>query len=293
MRDVLRRTLFRNTPLKMVLVWVAIVVMSAGEGCSLLSSSAVSSGNSVNSQRFQRGMEKVDVDLRKGHLDDALHLVTVWGKYPYLTSAQKARLSRKTGMVHQAFALYLVGQATQLEKLGRNHEALRQIEKARGFEPGWDSLKNEEKRIRIRMTVKDAMGPSWKSLIRRLMVLKTKDPSDPDLDQTLSWAWANLSEAQYSGGHYRQAREAAREALAYDSRNAKAIRVSHTITQMLDDWIHQGERRFRQNDLPGSIRLFRAALKIDPGQVRAQKDLELAQEAESTGSTPTSPKAQE
>lgn len=258
---------------------VVIFLFVAGAGCSLITPASVPSEDSRNSRHFDRAMHRIDTDLRQGHLNDARHLVAVWRQYPGLDAGQKDLLSREKEKVDRAFALYDTGQATQLEKLGRYHEALRKIRQARVEEPGWTSLSNEEKLIRIRMTVKSSMSPDWKSMIRRLMVLKTKDPSDPDLDQTLAWAWASLSQTQYAGGKYRKALLSAKEALSFDAKNARATTVSHSISRMLEDWTREGERKFRKNDVRGSIAFFRKTLAVDPSWLRARKDLEMAREA--------------
>lgn len=257
-----------------------VLIFLLGSGCSgLFPPTSVPSEDSRNTHRFHLAMDRVDSDLRQGHLNDARHLVAVWQRYPYLTPEQKNLLARANEKVARAFALYDTGQATQLERLGRYHEALRMIRQARAEEPGWSSLANEEKVIRIRITVKSSMSPDWKSMIRRLMVLKTKDPADPDLDQTLAWAWARLSETQYAGGKYHKALLSARESLAFDPRNARATTVSHSISRMLEDWTREGERKFRKNDVRGAVALFRKTLAVDPAWARARKDLTMASEA--------------
>lgn len=267
-----------NRPSGAILLPLVLFLLTSA-ACSLIPPSSVSPEDARNRHHFDRAMNRIDQDLLQGHLNDARHLVDVWSRFTRLAADQKERLSRKRENVNQAFALYDVGQATQLEKLGRYHEALQKIREARSEEPGWASLVNEENLIRIRITAQSSMSPDWKSMIRRLMVLKTKDPSDPDLDRTLAWAWASLSETQYAGGKYREALRSAREALTLDSQNARATTVRHSISRMLGDWTREGERKFRKNDLRGSIALFRKVLAVDPSWSRARRDLSMASEA--------------
>ena len=256
-----------------------ILLFLTGGGCSLIPPSAVSSEDMRNRHHFDRAMIRIDQDLDQGHLNDARHLVEIWSHFSGLDASMKDRLAAKKEKVNRAFALYDTGQATQLEKLGRYNEALQKIREARTEEPGWSSLVNEENLIRIRITAQTSMAPDWKSMIRRLMVLKTRDPSDPDLEKTLAWAWASLSETQFAGGKYRQALLSAREALTFDAQNAHAATVRHSISRMLEEWTDEGEKKFRRNDLRGSIALFRKTLAIDPSWSRARKDLSMASEA--------------
>ena len=261
-----------------ILFFLVLLFLSAG-GCNLMPPSSVSSEDLRNRHHFDRAMIRIDQDLGQGHLNDARHLIEVWSRFSGLDASMKDRLAAKKEKVNRAFALYDTGQATQLEKLGRYNEALQKIRQARSEEPGWSSLVNEENLIRIRIAAQSSMAPDWKSMIRRLMVLKTRDPKDPDLDKTLAWAWASLSETQFAGGQYREALLSAREALTFDSQNARATTVQHSISRMLEEWTEEGEKKFRRNDLPGSIALFRKTLAIDPSWSRASKDLSMASEA--------------
>lgn len=229
--------------------------------------------------RFQNAMRQVQTDLKRGNLDDATRLVTIWEKYKGLPEQDRSLLEKTAGNLHSSMALYLAGQASQMERFGRFRQARDQVRKAILLEPGWDSLKKMEQHLQIRIAVRNEMGQNWKSLIRHLMALKVQIPKSHKLDQTLSWAWTNLAENQYEMERYRKARASLLQAIAYDPENARAQKLGRAISRRLSDWIEDGEKKFRSDDLPGSLVMFQKVLRVDPSSARALRDTSLVQEA--------------
>ena len=256
-----------------------ILWMVLSQGCSLLQPRSQVSLSDRNAVRFRNAMIQVRSDLKEGRLDDASRLLAIWQDYKGLSGEDQRLLERTAGRFHAAKALYLAGQASQLERLGHFREALDQVREARKLEPGWGSLSQMERHLQIRIAVRSEMGRNWEDLIRRLMVLKVQTPKSLQLDRTLSWAWARLAESQYEKEHYREARKSLLQAVSYDPDNSRARKVGLAISRKLEDWIAEGEQKFRSNDLSGSLLIFRKVLHVDPSSARALRDESLIREA--------------
>ncbi len=271
-------------------LWIFLFVwMGVAEGCALLHPEPQSSLSDRNRVRFHHAMRQVQSDLKDGRLDDASRLVGIWQKYKGLGGDDQMLLEKMSGRVDGATALYLAGQASQLERLGKFRQARDLVQKARKLEPGWESLGKMDRHLKIQIAVRSEMGHNWKDLIRRLMVLKVQYSSSHKLDQTLSWAWSNLAESQYEVDDFSDARNSLQQAKSYDPDNPQAQNLAGEMTRKLDGWIDRGERMFRSNDLSGALLIFRKVLLVDPTSARALRDESLVREAlAQLGATPPS-----
>lgn len=274
-RDHRRSGLRRMTGVSLL---AAAALIFASAGCSFLHGPEPSAESQRNAARFHHAARTVRTDLGNNNLEDAYRIVRAWEGVP-LPKEDETLLERLSRQVRSSYALYLAGQATQLERLGRLHEAQDAIRKAREAEPGWSSLKKTEQHLKIRIAVQSSMDEDWEGVVRRLMVLKSTLPPNRELDRTLSWAWGKLATSQYAGGRLRQALESATQSLTFDPDNGRAKEVRETISKRLDVWIGQGESLFRKNDLTGALASFRRALAVDPANAKALKDESLVQEA--------------
>ncbi|MHB1285194.1 MAG: hypothetical protein ACYCYP_01320 [Leptospirales bacterium] len=264
-------------------LWISLFLwMVSAQGCALLHPEPQASLSDRNRVRFQHAMRQVQADLKDGRLDDASRLVEIWKKYQKdkgFPEDDQVVLKNMSGQVDGATALYLAGQASQLERLGKFREARDLVQKARKLEPGWDSLGKMDRHLQIQIAVRSEMGHNWKDLIRRLMALKIQYSSSHKLDQTLSWAWSNLAESQYEVDDFSSARDSLLQAKSYDPDNPQAQKIAGAMARKLDGWIDQGERMFRSNDLSGSLLIFRKVLLVDPTSARALRDESLVREA--------------
>ncbi|MHB1605281.1 MAG: tetratricopeptide repeat protein [Leptospirales bacterium] len=256
------------------------------DGCSFLHSRSQSSVDDRNDVRFHNAMRQVQSDLKRGKLNDASRLVAIWQQYKGLTDQDRNLLEKTAGSLHSSMALYLAGKASQLERSGQFHKAREEVRKALMLEPGWDSLKKMDRHLRIRIAVRNEMGVRWKALLRRLMALKVQIPNSRKLDLTLSWAWTHLAESQYDRGRYRKARASLLQAEAYDPENDRAKKVGRAISRKLSLWIQEGEKKFRSDDLPGSLKMFQNVLRVDPSSPKALRDVSLVREAMDQGKSP-------
>jgi tetratricopeptide (TPR) repeat protein len=271
-----RRGAFRR--MTEVSLLAAAFLIFALAGCSFFRGTEPSVESQRNSARFHHAVKTVRTDLGNNNLEDAYRIVRAWEGVP-LPGEDEALLERLSRQVRSSYALNLAGQATQLERLGRLHEAQDAIRNAREAEPGWSSLKKTEQHLKIRIAVQSSMDEDWEGVVRRLMVLKSTLPPNRELDRTLSWAWGKLATSQYAGGRLRQAMESATQSLANDPDNGQAKEIRETISKRLDGWIGEGEALFRKNDLTGALSAFRRALAVDPANPKALKDESLVQEA--------------
>lgn len=248
-------------------------------GCSLFNPSAPAGESDRNAARFHHAVKTIRADLRSNDLEGAYRIVKAWEGIPGLSRSDSDLLDRLSRQVRSSLALNLAGQATQLERLGRLHEAQDVIRKAREAEPGWSSLRDTEQHLRIRIAVQSSMDKDWEGVVRRLMVLKSTMPPSEELDRTLSWAWGKLALSQYTGNRLRRAMESATQSLAYDPGNQSAKRVKDVISKKMEKWTGAGEELFRKNDLSGALEAFHRVLKIDPSNKKALKDESLVREA--------------
>ncbi len=258
---------------------VTAIFFLISTGCSLFHTEVPAGESDRNTVRFHHAVKSIRADLRSNDLEGAYRIVKAWEGVPGLAGSDSDLLDRLSRQVRSSLALNLAGQATQLERLGRLHEAQDTIRKAREAEPGWSSLRDTEQHLRIRIAVQSSMDKDWEGVVRRLMVLKSTMPPSGELDRTLSWAWGKLALSQYTGNRLRKAMESATQSLAYDPENRSAKRVRDTISKTMETWTRAGEERFRKNDLSGALEAFRRVLKIDPANAKALKDESLVREA--------------
>ncbi len=236
-----------------------------------------------NNARFLHAFQDANQALARNDFEKAGHIARMWQKYPSLTTRNRKRLLELVRKIRREQALYLMGEARQLEAVGHLNEALGKVDLASTLDPSWQAPRRARRHLLILVDVQGQMGRQWESLVRRLLVLRKSDPSNPELDRTLAWSYFHLARSRFSSDHFAGAYRWVKKSLLLDPENSDARELEGRILKKVNADTDQGEALFRTNHIDQSIALFHRALRIRPDDPRARKDLELALEAQALG----------
>ncbi len=242
-----------------------------------------------NNARFLHAYKDARVDLSQNQFSKAEAIDQAWKKYPYLTATNQHLLLGLDHQIGRDEAIYRMGEARQLERVGHLNEALSKVSQAARLDPSWVIPKRARRHLLILIEVQNQMGRQWESLSARLLLLRKEGPANPELDRTLSWAYRHLAQTRLSSNHLPGAYRSVKRALLLDPSDNDAIELKKRILEQVNAHIAHGEAYFRNNQIRKAVQSFREALLIRPSDPRAQKDLDMALEAQALGNNSRHP----
>jgi len=242
-----------------------------------------------NNARFLHAYKDARQDLSQNQFSKAEAIDRAWKKYPYLNATNQRLLLGLDHQIGRDLAIYRMGEARQLERVGHLNEALSKVSQAARLDPSWIIPKRARGHLLILIEVQNQMGRQWEALSSRLLLLRKEGPVNPELDRTLSWSYRHLAQSRFSSNHLPGAYRSIKRALLLDPSDNDAIELKKRILEQVNAHIAHGEVYFRNNQIGKALRSFREALRIRPSDPRAQKDLEIALEAQALGNGPRHP----
>lgn len=236
-----------------------------------------------NNLRFVHAYNDARADLSQNKFSKAEAIARAWKKYPSLNPTNQHLLLDLDHQIGREMAVYRMGEARQLERVGHLNEALSKVSKAARLDPSWNIPKRARRHLRILIEVQDQMGRQWEALSSRLLLLRKEEPDNPELNRTLAWSYRHLAQSRFSSNHLAGAYRSVKKALLLDPADTDSMELKNRISQQVNAYTQEGEFSFRQNQIRKAIRFFRRALLIRPSDPRARKDLDMALEAQALG----------
>lgn len=236
-----------------------------------------------NNLRFVHAYNDAQADLSQNKFGKAEAIDRAWKKYPYLNSTNQHLLLDLDHRIGREMAVYRMGEARQLERVGHLNEALAKVSEAARLDPSWSIPKRARRHLLILIEVQNQMGRQWEALSSRLLLLRKEEPANPELDRTLAWSYRHLAQSRFSSNHLAGAYRSVKKALYLDPADTDSKELKNRIVQQVNAYTREGEADFRDNQIQKAIRAFRSALLIRPSDPKARKDLEMTLEAQAIG----------
>jgi len=255
-------------------------------GCALVHPQSDNKLVDRNNIRFVHAYNDARFDLSHNEFSKAEKIARAWKAYPYLNSGNRKLLSDLDHRIGREMAIYRMGEARQLERVGHLNEALAKVSQAARLDPSWLIPKRARRHLLILIEVQNQMGRQWEALSGRLLLLRKEEPSNPELDRTLAWSYRHLAQSRFSSNHPAGAYRSVKKALLLDPSDTDSIELKKRILQEVSLQTQNGESCFRKNQIQKAIMLFRKALLIHPSDTRARRDLDMALEAQALGTVP-------
>ena len=270
-------------PLKMVMmIFVSGVMVSFLSACSISpffqSLFDQSRKDSVSDARLKKAYPELKAMLRDNHFRQALALISSWENVRGLSDDNRRLLKNDRNTICMVGSSFYMGVARERRKAGHLRGALEALETARSFTPKDPVLRTEIERTKAQMIVSGQEGGDWEELLRKLLVLKAKNPGDTAIDPTIGWAYGKLSESEYVSGRYPLALEHAKSSLEYEKNNDVAMRVLDRISMMVRSFVDRAEQAYRDHRYLIAQEYLEKALTTDPHDKRARKDWRILSE---------------
>ncbi len=239
-----------------------------------------------NNSRFVHAYNDARADLARNEFSKAEAIALAWRKYPSLNTKNQRLLSGLEHQINREMAIYRMGEARQLERVGHLNEALSKVSQASRLDPGWNIPQRARRHLLILIEVQNQMGRQWEALSNRLLLLRKEGPANPELDRTLAWSYRHLAQSRFSSNHPAGAYRSVKKALLLDPSDTDSLELKKRILEEVALHTRNGESYFRKNRIGKAIESFRRALQIRPSDPKARRDLEMALEAQALGRGP-------
>jgi len=239
-----------------------------------------------NNVRFVHAYNDARADLSHNEFSKAEAIAEAWKKYPYLTSGNQHLLLDLDHQIGREMAIYRMGEARQLERVGHLNGALSKVSQAARLDPSWTIPKRARRHLLILIEVQNQMGRQWEALSSRLLLLRKEEPANPELDRTLAWSYRHLAQSRFDSNHPAGAYRSVKKALLLDPADTDSMELKNQIIKEVNLQTLNGEAYFRKNRIRKAIMSFRNALLIRPSDPRARRDLDMALEAQALGRGP-------